>query len=65
MVKTLPANAGDIRGGKMPWRRAWQSTPVFLPGESHHRGARQAYGPQGRKESETTEATQHAGTALP
>jgi len=25
---------------KIPWRRAWQSTPVFLPGESHrHRGA--------------------------
>ena len=21
--------------GKTPWRRAWQSTPVFLPGESH------------------------------
>ena len=21
--------------GKMPWRRAWQPTPVFLPGESH------------------------------
>ena len=20
--------------GKLPWRRAWQSTPVFLPGES-------------------------------
>ena len=20
--------------GKMPWRRAWQPTPVFLPGES-------------------------------
>ena len=20
---------------KIPWRRAWQSTPVFLPGESH------------------------------
>ena len=20
--------------GKMPWRRAWQSTPVFLPGDS-------------------------------
>ena len=20
--------------GKIPWRRAWQSTPVFLPGES-------------------------------
>ena len=26
--------------GKIPWRRMWQSTPVFLPRESHgHRGA--------------------------
>ena len=25
--------------GKIPWRRAWQPTPVFLPGESMHRGA--------------------------
>ena len=23
--------------GKIPWRRAWQPTPVFLPGESHGR----------------------------
>jgi len=21
--------------GKIPWRRKWQFTPVFLPGESH------------------------------
>ena len=21
--------------GKIPWRRKWQPTPVFLPGESH------------------------------
>ena len=21
--------------GKVPWRKAWQPTPVFLPGESH------------------------------
>ena len=21
--------------GKVPWRRAWQPTPVFLPGDSH------------------------------
>ena len=38
MVKTLPANAGNpglIPGvRKIPWRRAWQSTPSFLPGES-------------------------------
>ena len=24
---------------KIPWRRAWQPIPVFLPGESHYRGA--------------------------
>ena len=24
---------------KIPWRRAWQPTPVFLPGESHGQGA--------------------------
>ena len=28
--------------GKIPWRRAWQLTPVFLPGESMDRGAWQA-----------------------
>ena len=22
-------------GWTIPWRRAWQPTPVFLPGESH------------------------------
>ena len=39
MVKNLPVGAGDkgsIPGsGTIPWRRAWQPTPVFLPGESH------------------------------
>ena len=25
--------------GKIPWRRIWQLTPVFLPGECHGRGA--------------------------
>ena len=34
-----PASAGDKHKfnpwvGKIPWRRAWQPTPVFLPGES-------------------------------
>ena len=27
---------------KIPWRRKWQPTPVFLPGEFHDRGARWA-----------------------
>jgi len=34
VVKNPPANARDIRDnpwvGKIPWRRAWQPTPVFL-----------------------------------
>ena len=40
--------------GKIPWRRAWQPTPVFLPGESH--GQRSWQAPWGYKESGTTEA---------
>ena len=38
VVKNLPANAGDagsIPGLGISWRRTWQHTPVFLPGESH------------------------------
>ena len=38
-----------------PWRRKWQPTPVFLPGESHGRRSLVGYGPQGPKESDTTE----------
>ena len=34
MVKNLPA-IQETWVGKIPWRRAWQPTPVFLPGESH------------------------------
>ena len=37
MVKNLPAmweTGFDPWVGKIPWRRAWQFTPVFLPGES-------------------------------
>jgi len=42
VVKNPPANAGDVKESKLllrvrkiPWRRACQPTPVFLPGESH------------------------------
>ena len=42
MVKNPPANAGKCKRhgfdpwvGKIPYRKAWQPTPVFLPGESH------------------------------
>ena len=42
VVKNPPHNAEDIKRhefdpwmGKLPWRRKWQPTPVFLPRESH------------------------------
>ena len=41
----------------MHWRRKWQPTPVFLPGESQGRGSLVGYRLWGRTESDTTEAT--------
>ena len=40
--------------GKIPWWRAWQRTPVFLPWESHGQRILVGYGPQGCTESDTT-----------
>ena len=49
--------------GRIPWRRAWQPTPVFLPGESHGQRSLADYSPQGHcKDSDMTEATQHTYT---
>ena len=45
---------------KIHWRRKWQPTPVFLPGESHGQRSLVGYSPQSCKESDMTEATQHA-----
>ena len=39
------------------WRRQWQPTPVFLPGESQGRGSLVGCRLWGRTESDTTEAT--------
>ena len=63
VVKNPPASAGDVRRGfnpwvgKVPWRRAWQPTPVFLPGESHGQRSLVGYSPWGRKESDMIETT--------
>ena len=38
--------------------RAWQLTPVLLPGESHGQRSLEGYSPWGHKELDTTEATQ-------
>ena len=53
-------NVGDLSSipwvGKIPWRRAWQPTPVFLPVESHGQRSLAGYSQWGHKESDTTEA---------
>ena len=60
VVKNLPSsllvvkNVGNIRDGfnpwveKIPWRRAGQPTPVFLPGESHGQRSLVGYSPCGQ-----------------
>ena len=51
VVKNLPASAEDIRdqvqslGPKIPWRRAWQPTPVILPEEPHGQRSLEGYNP--------------------
>ena len=40
---------------KIPWRRTWQPTPIFLPGESHGQSSLAVYSPWGHKELGTTE----------
>ena len=58
MVKNLPAKAGDERHTdrfdpwvrKISWRRAWQPTPVFFPGESDRQKRLVGYSPRGHKQ---------------
>ena len=38
---------------KIPWRKALQPTPVFLPGESNGQRSLVGYSPWGSKESDT------------
>ena len=42
-------------GQKIPWRRKWQPTPVFSPGESDGRRSLVGYCPRGLKESDITD----------
>ena len=58
MVKNLPAmweTVFDPWVGKIHWRREWQPTLVFLPGESHEQRSLTGYSPWGHKESDMTE----------
>ena len=57
VVKNLPASAGDGQTqfdpwvGKIPWRRAWQPTPVFLPRKFLGQRSLVGYSPWGSQRS--------------
>ena len=51
-------------GQEDPLEEGGQPTPVFLPGESHGQRSLAGYSPRDRTESDTTEATYHAGELL-
>ena len=65
VVKNPPAKAGGVRrrfspwARRISWKRAWQCTSAFLPGESHGQGSLAGYSPWGHRESDMTEETQH------
>ena len=67
VVRNPPAGAGRRRRrgfdpwvGKIPWTRAQQPPPVFLPGESHGQRSLAGYSLQHCKELDTSEVTQCA-----
>ena len=59
--KNPPANEEKMRHRfnpwvrMFPWRRAWQPTPVLLPGESYGQRSLAGYCPWGHQESDMTE----------
>ena len=62
MVKNSAANAEDTTDldpwvEKIPWRSAWQPTPVLLSGESLGQRSLVGYSLGGHKEADRTEVT--------
>ena len=58
IVKNLSAmNETQVQSlvGKIPWRREWLPTPVFLSGEFHGQKSLAGYSPWGHKESDIPE----------
>ena len=57
--KESACNAGDPGSnpwtGKIPWRRKWQPTPVFLPREFHGQRSLAGHSPWDHKELDMTE----------
>ena len=50
--------------GKIPWRSAWQSTPLFFPGEFHGQRSMVGFSPWGHEELDTSEQHTHIYTFI-
>ena len=65
VIKNPPANAGNMRRGfdpwvrKIPWRKKWQPTPVFLPGDPRGQRSLVVYSPWGGKRDPHDLGTKH------
>ena len=65
VIKNPPASIGVMRCRfdpwvrKIPWRKAWQPTPVFLPGESHKQRSLVGYISSGHIESDMKQHSMH------
>ena len=56
-LRSMGSRLSDFTFTFMHWRRKWQPTPVFLPGESQGRRSLVGCCLWGHRESDTTEAT--------
>ena len=54
----------DPSSRNIPWRRQWQPSPGFLPGECHGQRSLVGHSPLGHTESDMTKETQHACHSL-
>ena len=67
VVKNPPANQCrrhglDLCVRKIPWKRKWQPTPVFLPRKSRGQRSLASYSQWGCKESDMTEQLNNKDT---
>ena len=68
VVKNPPVKAGRRKsrgfnpsGQEIPWRRAWQPTPVFLPGEAHGQRSPISYSPRvAKSQTQLKQLSTHA-----
>ena len=55
----------DLGAGMIPWRREWQPSSVFFPGESYGQRSQEGCGPWDCKELDTTEQLTGEGNGAP